>query len=170
MKYDKLQKPKFSQRMRILVSYCLAEQEVWDLCCDHGFIGLYAHTLGKFKHIHFVDKQKHIIERLKALLAKAEVNTQHMSFHSGDAGHIDQFMEGSLILAGVGGSLGCKIIESLVIKNSLNAKRIIFSPHSQADISCQKLISLESFPYHLTHTDELEESGRLRKLFIFDRY
>lgn len=169
MKYDKLQKPKFSPRMKALVSHCIPTSDLWDFCCDHGFIGLYAFTVGDFKDIHFVDKQDHIIDRLIKLLNKAEIPLSTLYFHKSDARKLDQTVRGNLILAGVGGSLGVKILESLFQRGLLQANRIIFSPHTQEEDSLNGLLNLEGFPYSLLKTDSILEGSRNRQIFILDR-
>ena len=155
--------------MKTLVSFCKPDRELWDLCCDHGFIGLYAFTQDLFNHIHFVDKQPHIIDRLINLLNKANVPLESMSFHKIDASEIDQVIKGNLILAGVGGKLGVKILGRLYNKGHLQAHRVIFSPHSQEQDSLDQIMKLENFPYELMNSTRVIEAGRNRHIFVLER-
>lgn len=162
--------PKATARMKLFVSKALEAMDFWDFCCDHGYIGILALRSEKFKCIHFVDQQKHIIENLKLRFHKSEnflKEHYQYKFYDQDARTLSTVVTGNLLIAGVGGKLAFEILQSLEQKKQLKAQRILISVHSeeqkytnQIALILSKYTQLESIPY--------QEGRRLRNLAIFD--
>jgi tRNA (adenine22-N1)-methyltransferase len=113
---------KISSRLQKIDSMINADyQSIWDCCCDHGFLGL---TLLKRKAastIHFVDIVPSLTSHLESLLNQhfsAEDFIQRWQVHCIDVIKIPLTAQDKqlVIIAGVGGELIVKFIESLINK------------------------------------------------------
>lgn len=91
---------------------------IWDLCCDHGRLGLHLHqaTQQAQSHIHLVDQVPSIIEVLQKKCAIHSKN--RLSISCLDASNIRLPTGGHcIILAGIGGKNAVEIIKTLLTHN-----------------------------------------------------
>ncbi len=72
--------------------------DVWDFCCDHGYLGKKALHSKKFKNIHFVDKVEHITSDLSSEIKGNETATIHCS----DIIQKPLYPLGNLVFFGIG--------------------------------------------------------------------
>jgi tRNA (adenine22-N1)-methyltransferase len=158
---------KLSNRLQLIYDQLQPGQEVWDLCCDHGYLGLKAHSSQNFSHIHFVDPAVHLIEVLKRICHGVE----GISFYGVPAQEVQTTMRGNVVAAGVGAELICTIIFNLLATAKLEAERLILVPHKHPDKMKTWLLGNKEFTrkYSLQSIQSVEENGRLREVFIFQR-
>ncbi len=167
----KLPKPKLSPRMQIFLDQGIAGLPFWDICCDHGYIGIGALKSDKFSEVHFVDQVPHIMDRLEKLFLQSPHLKPHYRyfFHRlpGEAIEVEIF--GSFLVAGVGGATATSILKSLLERKNLKAHRLLISPHMDEKIlltfTTEKIFKVQ---YQFIEKIEIEEAGRVRPLYIFD--
>lgn len=63
---------KISGRIEQICQYVDSDKPVYDLCCDHGLIGFFAHKLKNVPKVIFVDQVRHIMDNLQAKIQKFE--------------------------------------------------------------------------------------------------
>lgn len=93
---------------------------IWDLCCDHGRLGLHLHRCAKHKqsHIHLIDKVPAIIDALHAQCS--HIAKDRLSICAMDASQIQLSPTKHLIiLAGIGGKNAVQIIQTLLANHVL---------------------------------------------------
>lgn len=89
---------------------------LWDLCCDHGQLGLMSLTTGRARAVHFVDSVPSIMARLATELSELpDVQTGRAHLHTADARDLSpQPGKRQLVmLAGIGGEKAIWILEAL---------------------------------------------------------
>ncbi len=164
---------KLSERLTIVYENLLPEKDVWDICCDHGYLGIAAYKNANFTHIYFVDRVPEIIDRLKIQFHKSIFKTDSAVKTSfiGTAGQdIHTNVTGTVCITGVGGSAIFKILDGLAKNNFLNADRLILGPHRD-EMNLLELIKNSSLlnQYHLKSEYKIVENNFKRGLFILDR-
>ncbi len=168
----KLTSPKVSNRMKQFVDNALPALPFWDVCCDHGYIGIAALKSLKFEEVHFVDQVPHIMERLDKLIHQSpHLNPAYNFFlHISSGENLDMDIYGTILIAGVGGTTIIKILDSLFERQYLKANRLLLSPHLDEHIL---IPYLESNPisklYTLTEKILMSERRRIRPLYIYDK-
>lgn len=159
--------------MQLISDHLLPGKPVWDVCCDHGYLGLSAYKSGNHPAVHFVDRVRHIIDDLKQNFEENYFEEGHGTqafFFAQSAEHLEISMEGSVVIAGVGAFTIEKIVTSLQRKGRLKAQRLILGPQSGAEKLKQVLCETSAFDYRLSNEDcKIEERGRVRKLLILER-
>lgn len=156
-----------SPRLQLLFDQLLPGLDVWDLCCDHGYLGLKAHAAGVFRRIHFVDSARHLIESLQKRFGRHE----GLYFHSLPAEKLGEKLQGNVIAAGVGAELICRILHELTASGVLAAERLVLGPHKDAE-KLQEWLGQDcvfSASYSLLAVREVFEKGRRREVFVFSR-
>lgn len=114
-----------SKRIQALINLIDPSTEVlWDLCCDHGKIGLAA--LEKYPHlkIHFVDQVPSIMDRLKKNLG-TDIPSKTINFHISDIRKLSFPPGATIIAAGVGGLLLIEFLEAILPANIPNLQIIL---------------------------------------------
>ncbi len=154
-----------SLRLQQIFDKMLPGFDVWDVCCDHGYLGQNAYFSGSFKEIHFVDQAEHLIESLRHRL-------QHRPgffFHPIGAELLQQPVLGNLVIAGVGAELILKIIRELKASQHLQARRLVLGPHKdEAHLQAWLVdIGLDQI-YRFTEEVQVTERGRVRRIFVYD--
>jgi tRNA (adenine22-N1)-methyltransferase len=145
-------------RLKTIYDSLLQKEDIWDVCCDHGQIGLKALETKSFGKVHFVDQVPHIID----LLPKDD-NKAH--YYALPAEELNEKIEGTAVIAGVGAYTILSIVQSWEQKGILQARRLILAPQRDPD-----LIALQSRPgYKLSRIELIEERGRDRFVLIYDR-
>jgi tRNA (adenine22-N1)-methyltransferase len=160
-------KSSLSPRLQHIFDRLVPGVDVWDLCCDHGYLGQKALHSGRFARIHFVDQAGHLIEALRHRL----IAVSGVSFHGLPAQELSEALTGNVVAAGVGAELICKILGAQSTRGTLQARRLLLGPHKDAEKLqewlCQDLVF--SRDYRFLAKSGVEERGRLREIFIYER-
>lgn len=117
-----------SKRIEALVAIASEYyDEVWDLCCDHGMIGLHFANVNSPKIVHFIDQVKSITDKLKKNLptSKTRFNVACMPCENIQ---INESSKNLIILAGVGSETITKALNNLKTQN-LGNTQILVSTH-----------------------------------------
>ena len=132
----KLPSPKLSPRMKSFIEHAIPNASFWDVCCDHGYVGIQALTSNQFTSVHFVDQVPHIMKRLQQLIYQNKnLRAEHKFFLQTCPGEeIEGDVEGTLLIAGVGGLTMKNILTSLMSKKTLLAQRLLLSPHTDEKV------------------------------------
>ncbi len=150
-------------RLKHLYDWCdnTSYDEVWDLCCDHGRLGLHIKQRSPEQKVHLVDQVPSIIDKLKKQYPEAE--QWGLDICLGNAAEIDLAANKKhlIIIAGLGGenlqAILVKILEQL---NQLKAQSNASS--SQIDF----LLSPNSHTYELRAYMRKMKLGCLAEAFI----
>lgn len=116
------------ERLQSLLDLCEPGLPLWDLCCDHGLLGIAALDSGNFSEVIFNDSVPHVIEQLRERLT----GRTHCRTVLGLAEDIGEELTGNLILAGVGGEKIFKILSYHSREGRLHARHIIACPEKHA--------------------------------------
>lgn len=119
---------RLSPRLQALLDLALPGQPLWDICCDHGLLGLKAIEMGSFPEVHFVDQVPHIIRNLAIRLVDFEPDNEVIECHLCAGQDIPIPVKGSVVIAGVGAQTILDILTGLFQNGSLQAQRLILSP------------------------------------------
>jgi tRNA (adenine22-N1)-methyltransferase len=167
--------PRLSSRLQLLASQLLPKLPVWDFCCDHGYLGLFAALNGQHPEVHFVDQVPSIIKKLEVDCQEGRYplpeNTQCF-FWSQPGESISVPVTGTVVIAGVGAFPLMRILEVLQTRGFLQAQRLILSPHNSEE---KLLASLDKGTgvfldfYRLKTILSALENSRSRQVWVFDR-
>ncbi len=115
---------KLSFRLKKIKNLISSESNiVWDLCCDHGQLG--KSLLQNKQKVYFVDIVPHIIDELKQSIVSS-----NCEFQAKDATKIiiENRIDESIIMAGVGGWTCIKILDSLINNYTQLKSEFILAP------------------------------------------
>ena len=167
--------PSLSPRIQLFADFLIPNEPVWDFCCDHGYLGIWAGLSGAFPEVHFVDRVPQIIQKLKHDIQRERYpmpDKPLFYFWPQDGGSIPQVVEGTVVIAGVGAFPLMQILEKLISTDKLQAKRLILSPHSSIE-RMTSAITQESGQffgkYYLETQLIAPDRNTPRKVWIFDR-
>jgi tRNA (adenine22-N1)-methyltransferase len=138
--------PKLSPRLQALLDRCEPGLPLWDLCCDHGLLGLAALESGKFSEVIFNDAVPHVLEALAPQIS----NYENSRVVLGLAEEIQEPLTGNLILAGIGGEKIFKILSTYSAAGRLNARHIIVCPEKHAEWLSRQSLPGFKLAEHLT--------------------
>ncbi len=162
-----------SERLKIVFNHLNPRQNVWDFCCDHGYLGAEAYKSQNFGDIYFVDQVDTIIEHLKNRFHKysySETNVSKATFICQSGESIDYEVTGTVCITGVGGTTIFQILSGLSVKGRLQADRLILGPHRDNEKLLKLLSEHDDLKnYVLLKKITITENDRQRELFIFDR-
>ncbi len=165
-------KVKLSPRMKLLIEHGLKGDVFWDVCCDHGLIGLGAAESLNFTEIHFVDQIAHIMDRLQrnARLQFDDHAQTPLFFYTSAAQDLALILKGTVVIAGVGGFTIKTIILALLRSNRLLASRLLLSAYTDEKvlIECINLIQ-ENGLYVLKEKIEFVENNKSHNLYVIDK-
>lgn len=163
---------KLSPRLSAVYQQLLVGEEVWDVCCDHGYLGLAAFESGHFSDVHFVDQAVHLIERLRSKYQLQAQKKSRMHFWPCSGEDVATRVCGNVVIAGVGATTTLQILNGLFAKEKLFAKRLILSPHKdQQDLSTQKISVYAEWllsKYQLHVQIDIPDGKRSRQMFVYD--
>ncbi|MGL1933881.1 MAG: tRNA (adenine(22)-N(1))-methyltransferase TrmK [Fibrobacterales bacterium] len=102
--------------------------DVWDFCCDHGYLGKKALENNKFNTIHFVDRVYHITEELTAYL----VDHDNALVYNEDIRQKNLYVTGNLVFFGIGAQ---SIIDMLLLQcpQPIEGVRLILCPNKNPE-------------------------------------
>jgi tRNA (adenine22-N1)-methyltransferase len=166
-----LKTPRASERMKLFVELALDDLPLWDMCCDHGYIGLLALSSKRFSHVYFVDNVDHIIKRLQNLIDQSPVkyDSSTITLVNSKAEDLKVYIDGTCVIAGVGGRTIVTILDTLFRNGFLRSLRLILSPHTDESYLLEFLNSNNfSYFYSLTETIDFYEGKRQRRIYILN--
>lgn len=159
---------RLSERLFALYSELTPGLAVVDICCDHGLLGLFAYDSKLFPEIVFIDQVPLIMQSLeKKFLSsfKNPDNPTKVTFITADGGKVKTALKGNIVVAGVGGLNMMEILLGLYESGNLQGEKLILSPHRNPELFMKDSL----FGYTYSHTTEVEESGRMRPIFVFTK-
>ena len=145
---------------------------MWDICCDHGYLGLNAYESGIFPEVHFVDQVPSIITTLEnRFQRRAPYMEGHPSvacFHAVPAEEIRELLTGTVVMLGVGAHT---IIRVLQQQNFANVDRLILGPQKMESlvVDVLKAAPALAFSHALIKNLEVLEKERVRTLLVVDK-
>lgn len=141
-------------------------EEIWDLCCDHGRLGLHLHHAlsEKPSKIHLIDCVPRIIDILK--MRYSALFGSHLIVDCMDAGDI--YLPNSsrqlIILAGIGGETMIDILKKLIPKIQSHNKtaagstvELMLSPNSD---TFELRRFLRAYPFVLVKEEFVTDKGQ----------
>lgn len=164
--------PKLDKRLRHLYEWVdpLNQYDhIWDLCCDHGYLGLHLAKSSQLMHsqIHLVDCVPEIMDRLRKKYTASDYGNIH--FHLDDAATMSYEGQSHLvIIAGVGGDTVEKILMGVLtsIHRKVGATlHVLLSPNTNT-----YAVRQFCWRYNLQLIDELfvTENGRHYEHMFFE--
>ena len=163
---------RLSERLQIVFDNLNPKQDVWDFCCDHGYLGGAAYKSQIFSNIYFVDQVDSIIKKLKTRFDQfvlCENNPSRSYFLCQSAESLNQAITGTISITGVGGLTIYTILSQLSLKKNLKAERIILGPHRDNEKLLMLISDNENLKqYSLQKKIAVVEDGRIRDIYIFD--
>lgn len=162
-----------SSRLEALFDELLPGFPVWDVGYDHGQLGLFALASGNFPQVHFVDPVAELARQLRSKLTSHNFSSlkDRAHVHVCPLSDLQAQVQGSLVFAGVGAHTILSNIETLMMQSRFYARRVILSPHRDADLFLKKRDEWAPlFSQRYTHlsTKEVSERGRKRLIYIFE--
>jgi tRNA (adenine22-N1)-methyltransferase len=156
---------RLSSRLQLLFDLLIPGEPVWDLCCDHGLLGLRALESGKFPKVFFVDQVPHIIERLQVILKKEGPIAESARCFGLPAEEIPEILTGSVVIAGVGSERVFGIVKALADREVLQATRLIMCPHKDEKVFERDFLERFGKSWQLISHHEVKEGDRIRHVW-----
>lgn len=117
-----------SKRLSLLAGFHHQEENIWDIGCDHGFLGLSFLTNPIVKEIHLVDPSEPVIKLLQnktdSYITRKALFIQHKTGQEITLNPCSNL----IFIAGMGGKEIQQILTSL-LDQKLSATRFVISPH-----------------------------------------
>lgn len=148
-------------RLNYLLSKADPAQPLWDIGCDHGYLGEQALRLG-FPRVEFVDPAAHLVDKLERRLAFRFGNT---GYHRLRAQELSHEVRGTVVMAGFGGDQMREILEAWLRGQRLTDARLILSPHKDEN----KLRAWLEETFRPLEHSVFAERGRERPVFVYDQ-
>ena len=166
---------RLSHRLSMALENALPGKEFWDICCDHGILGIHALHSQNFLAVNFVDQVPHIMNRLEEKirkyikkLAMPSSENEKFNFYSCPAELLPVPLKGSVCILGVGAEKIDFILREWLKADLLQADRLILGPHKDTDWFCEKVIP-HFLKYHLVKKIDLLEGNKTRTILILDK-
>lgn len=164
---------RLSPRLKTVYDHLLPHQDVWDFCCDHGYLGVAAYKSENFQNIYFVDPVISILKKLESQFFQYAHNKENRSnahFILQKGQQIKMPVLGTASLVGVGGLLIYEILDGLASNSFLQSQRLILGPQRDTE-KLLTLLKSNAFlrHYSLSQRKEVLENGRQRTILIYDR-
>ncbi len=90
-----------------------AYDEIWDCCCDHGFLGIELLNKGICNRVHFVDQVADITDKLQKKLLGLPPETYSITTGSAADIQLDTSHRQLVILAGISGKTAINIMKEI---------------------------------------------------------
>ena len=163
--------PALSQRLKLIFDQLLPGYAVWDICCDHGYLGSHAYQSQRFHEVNFVDQVPEIIARLEKRFHReiAQTTNPTASRFVVSAGEdLTLELTGNVVISGVGSYTIFQILKSLQEKNLLKAKRLILCPQNDV-VKIDEIKKLPGFLYRQSQdVISVNEKDRIREIYVLD--
>lgn len=155
--------PYLGARLRSLYQWIEAAQqtgaydEIWDCCCDHGYLGIKILARELCQRVHFVDQIPHLITNLQGRLAPYP--SERYRTLAADASQLrfsDQ-QRHLIIIAGVGGENSVEILRQILPKHPEQSLDFLFCP-ATTQFDLREYLHEQRFA--LLHETMVTEKGR----------
>lgn len=164
--------PVLSNRLKLIFDQLLPDCAVWDICCDHGYLGLNAYQSQLFPEVNFVDQVPEIMARLEERFHREIVQTTNPTtprFIALSGEDLTLELTGNVVISGVGSYTIFQILKSLQTKNLLKAKRLILCPQNDV-VKMDEIKKLPGFLYRQSQDIiSVNEKDRVREIFVLDQ-
>ncbi len=161
-----------SIRLQLVYDQLLQNEDVWDFCCDHGYLGGAAYKSQNFKNVYFVDPVPSIMNSLKQrfqTFVYREENKSQAYFLVQKGEDVTLPVHGTVSIIGVGGLTICEILNGLAENNVLQARRLVLGPHRDSEKLVEMIEKNDRLKnFKLTEKKDVVENGRKRDFYIFD--
>ena len=149
-----------SERLRMTASMVEPGSRVADVGCDHGYVAIHLVQSGVCPWVLAMDVNRGPLERAREHIREAGLSSR-IEVRLSDGLHAMEWKEGrpeadTLLCAGIGGRLACRIMEESREKLAL-MRRVILQP--QSEISRVRKFLLER-GYRIEAEDMVEEDGK----------
>jgi tRNA (adenine22-N1)-methyltransferase len=155
-----------SDRIRRLASFVRPQSVLYDLCCDHGYIGFTAWDQKPLSGLVFVDQSANALRAVhETLCARALTDDPRIRVINGLAEHIRLDARPSdLVMAGVGIRTIVTIIRH-VFPDGLGPHRLIICPEKN---SLELRSFLQTQAFGLVAEDVVMEATRFREIIVLE--
>ena len=153
--------------MELLVSLGREGLPFWDICCDHGYIGILALKSQRYTSVYFVDNVEHIIDRLTKLIkiSPSDIPKDQAFLIHSPAEELSLKLFGTVVIAGVGGRTIIKILKSLLLRNLLYAEVLLLSAHTDEAMLSEFIMDSPMAKKYITEAVyEIKEGRRIRRI------
>lgn len=106
--------------------------DIWDVCCDHGFLGESLLLLGRAKHLHLVDQLPVITKQLEERFNQYPEEQYSIDTCAGEELIVNKNRKTLVIISGVGGETVVDILSALAANNDLKGVDFLLSPANHA--------------------------------------
>ncbi|NKB69046.1 MAG: hypothetical protein GKR89_18415 [Candidatus Latescibacteria bacterium] len=108
--------PRLSDRLKLVYNLILCHQPLWDIGCDHGYLGLHAYSQQLCPEVHLVDRSRGALKNTRRRIAKwcPDEAGRRLSIWQRDA--IRQTLpisRGTVVMAGLGSKTIIQMIMNL---------------------------------------------------------
>lgn len=160
--------PYLGARLRSLYQWIETAQktrqydDIWDCCCDHGYLGIKILARELCDRVHFVDQASHLIDELRPRLASYPANRYQTQAVDASELRFDADRRHLIIIAGVGGEHSVDILREILRNHQgLSPERFsldfLFCP-TTTQFDLREYLTDESFG--LLHETMVTEKGR----------
>ncbi len=122
-----------SERLNFLLNTALKYNgHFYDLCCDHGQLGIKAYESNHFIHSYLIDVVPSIINKLKDICS--DIPESELSILLKDCTKLEfsNKLSKIIVIAGIGGKLSIRILEN-IMPQLTHDDIIILSPHNNLE-------------------------------------
>lgn len=163
---------RISPRLQLVFDNLLSGKDVWDFCCDHGYLAAAAYESQKFNDIYFVDQVSSIMERTERLFKDhiySEENKSQAYFLQLSGETVTHNVTGTACIIGVGAHTIHDILDGLGRNNFLKADRLVLGPHRDVEKLLTMIANNQNLKdYSLAATKKITEDKRERIFYVFE--
>lgn len=157
-----------SSRLQIMYDCVLPDQPLWDIGCDHGNLGLWAHAVGSCSEVHLVDRSADVVDELRRQVAKRwpDGPGEGLQLWHQDAENQDlPITTGTVVIAGVGVWTILGIIARVFSGRVPAGVRLVLASLLKEDVLREHL---RRQGWHLQREELYPEAGRVRQLLVWE--
>jgi tRNA (adenine22-N1)-methyltransferase len=164
--------PSISPRLQAILD--ITDQpydQIWDTCCDHGYLGEAYLQRNQGRRVHFVDRVEALMCQIDQRLSSIDnifaqskwqihcIDVKQLNLASGQT-HL-------VVVAGVGGDLCADIVEAIMTKHPTHDIDWILCPVHKHETLRKKLLSL-----HLNMVNEslVKDKGRIYEVIHVNKW
>lgn len=156
----------FTLRFEKILSFVRPDHVLYDLCCDHGLMGLRALTDNRSSAVHFVDQSENALKAIRKDLSQLSEDLRSKAFvHCMPAEKcVDLDAPGDFIIAGVGIQT-CMAIIAALFPHGLGPHRLILAPQQKSQLLRKFLMNRN---YRLFDESVTVERKRFREIIVVE--
>jgi tRNA (adenine22-N1)-methyltransferase len=157
-----------SARLQIFYDRILAGQPLWDIGCDHGYLGLHAHRNGLCGEVHLVDRSPTVLEKLRR---QVEVRWPAGPGEGLRIWQLDAEQEalpvvgGTVVMAGLGIGTVLRIMARSFAGKVPAGVRLVLAPTLREELL---RLQLRAQGWYLQHEELYSEAGHVRQLQVWE--